>query len=67
MFIFKYLIQPENQIKTLVSNQLFTHIKPCYGTDNAISWIKIKSPGDDYCCHVVFNDKYKVTFENKKI
>lgn len=67
MFVFKYLLQPENQVKTLVSNELFTHIEPHPITNKQISWIKIKSPGDDYCCHVVFNDKYKVTFENKKI
>jgi hypothetical protein len=65
MLVFKYLLQPESFARTLVSN----HDLHCsvQKQTSGVEWIKIKSPGDDYSCHVVFNSTYKVTLENKKI
>lgn len=65
--LFKYLLQPNAQTKTLFSQekQLYTLIEK--SKVQGIQWIKIKSPGDNYSCIVEFNEEVKITFENKKL
>lgn len=65
--LFKYLLQPNAQTKTLFSQekQLYTSIEK--NKSPGIKWIKIKSPGDNYSCIVEFNKEVKVVFENKKL
>lgn len=62
---FKYLLQPENQVKTMVSKELHASIQPNFVP--GIAWLKMKSYGDNYNCHMIFNSNIKVTIENKRI
>lgn len=55
----------ETKLKTLVSETLITTVAS--NKSQGIQWIKMKSPGDDYSCHIEYNSTYKVTFENRKI
>lgn len=59
--IVKYLLK--NDSKTFITDKLVAQIEPCATPE--ISWIKIKSPKDNYWSYTVFNSSKRFQFSNK--